>query len=143
MLTLSRSRAWIWQLAKEMPFYRHLGINLTRLGRGRADIELRVGEHLTQGAGVAHGGVAASMIDSAVGLALCTLLRSRELITTVELKLNYITPAKPGLLKATGLILRKGKSIAVGEAEVRDVKRELVAKGLVTYMILAEHQYHA
>lgn len=119
-----------------MPFYRHLGINLTNLGWGHSRIQIKVGRALTQDAGVAHGGVAAALVDSAVGLALCTMLASRELITTVELKVNFIAPAKPGTLTATGKILHKGKRIAVGEAEVRNEKRMLVAKGLATYLIL-------
>ncbi len=121
-----------------MPFYKHLGISLRKLGPGRAEIQLKVGKHLTQGAGVAHGGVAAALVDSAVGLALCTLLKRQELITTVELKLNFLAPAKPNLwLRASGKIIHKGRHIAVGEAEVRDSNRTIVAKGLVTYFILA------
>ncbi len=127
---------WIWQLAKEMPFYNQLGIRLTKLGPGRAEILIKVTKRLTQGAGVAHGGVAAALIDSAVGLALCTMLDSKEFTTTVEMKVNFTAPAQPGVLKASGRIIHKGKRIAVGEAEVRDRKRTLIAKGLVTYIIL-------
>ncbi len=120
-----------------MPFYKHLGISLRKLGWGRADIQVKVGRHLTQGSGVAHGGVASALVDSAVGLALCTLLKSQEVITTVELKVNFLVPAKPGILTASGRIIHKGKRIAVGEAEVRDSNRTLLAKGLVTYIVLA------
>ncbi len=122
-----------------MPYYNHLGMKLTRLGLGRSEIKLRVTRSLTQDAGVAHGGVAAALVDSVVGLALCTTLKSKELITTVELKVNFLAPAKPGVLRAKGKILHKGKRIAVGDAEVRDSKGGLVAKGLVTYMILENH----
>ncbi len=123
-----------------MPFYRHLGMQLTRLSLGRAEMKIKVGQRLTQDAGVAHGGVAAALIDSAVGLALCTMLKSQEFITTVELKVNFIAPAKPGRLRASGSIVHKGKRIAVGEAEVRDQSRTLIAKGLVTYMILGNRR---
>jgi uncharacterized protein (TIGR00369 family) len=99
---------------------------------------LVVKEELTQNAGVAHGGVTASLVDSAVGLALCTMLRSQELITTVELKVNYIAPAKPGLLIARGKILHKGNHIAVGEGVVKDRAGRLVAKGSATYMVLGD-----
>lgn len=99
-------------------------------------MRLKVRRELTQDAGAAHGGVAASLIDSAVGLALCTMLSSQELITTVELKVNFLAPAKPGILRASGKILHKGKRIAVGDGEVRNEKGTLIAKGLVTYMIL-------
>jgi len=119
-----------------MPFYNHLGIYLTGLGAGRAELRIKVTKRLTQGAGVAHGGVAAALIDSAVGLALCTMIEEEEFITTVELKVNFTAPAQLGLLKASGHIIHKGKRIAVGEAEVKDQKRRLIAKGLVTYIIL-------
>jgi acyl-CoA thioesterase len=119
-----------------MPFYKHLGMHLTGLGAGRAEMRIKVTKRLTQDAGVAHGGVAAALIDSAVGLALCTMLDAEEFITTVELKVNFIAPTQLGLLKASGHILHKGKRIAVGEAEVKDQKRRLIAKGLVTYIIM-------
>lgn len=134
----SRRMIWIWRLAREMPFYKHLGMHLTRLGAGRAEIRIKVTKRLTQDAGVAHGGVAAALIDSAVGLALCTMLDAEEFITTVELKVNFTAPAQLGLLKASGHIIHKGKRIAVGEAEVKDQKRRLIAKGLVTYIIMRE-----
>ncbi len=131
--------AWIARLARSMPFYKHLGITLTRLSWGRSEIRLKVRRELTQDAGVAHGGVAASLIDSAVGLALCTMLRSQELITTIELKVNFIAPAKPGILRAKGRIIHRGKRIAVGDAEVKDKKGGLIATGIATYMILGRH----
>jgi len=131
-----RQTIWIRQLARDMPFYNHLGIHLTRLGTGRAEIRVKVTKRLTQDAGVAHGGVAAALIDSAVGLALCTMLHAEESITTVELKVNFTAPAHLGLLKASGRIIHRGRRIAVGEGEVKDQKRRLIAKGLVTYIIL-------
>jgi len=121
-----------------MPFYKHLGLRLTKLGYGESEMKVMVTRGLTQDARVAHGGVAASLIDSVVGLAVCTMLGRQELITTVEMKVNFIGPAKPGLLTATGKIIQKGKRIAVGDAEVRDSKKRLVAKGLVTYLILGK-----
>lgn len=77
-----RQSARIFRLAEMMPFYRHMGITLTKLRLGASEIKVNVTESLAQNAGFAHGGVAASLVDSAVGLALCTLLRSRESITT-------------------------------------------------------------
>ena len=130
--------AWVWRLARTMPFYKHLGMRLTKLGYGESEMKVMITRDLTQDARVAHGGVAASLIDSVVGLAVCTMLEKHELITTVEMKVNFIAPAKLGLLMATGKIIHKGTRIAVGDAEVRDSKRRLVAKGLVTYIILGK-----
>jgi len=131
----SRDHRWIEQLAKSMPYYQHLGIRLVRLNRGRSELLLKITRSLTQSSGVAHGGVAASLIDSAVGLALCTLIGPDQMISTVEMKVNYLAPARPGLVRAAGIIIQKGKRVAVGEASVFR-EQKLVAKGLVTYMIL-------
>jgi uncharacterized protein (TIGR00369 family) len=136
---LKPSRAvWIRRLARAMPFYKHLGITLTRVSWGDAEIRLRVTRSLTQSAGFAHGGVSAALIDSAIGLALCTMLEPEELITTVELNVNFIAPAGLGTLKGRGRIIHKGKRIAVGDAEVRDDQGRLVSKGTATYMILGK-----
>lgn len=129
---------WIFRLAELMPFYRHMGITLTKLRLGASEIKIRITKGLTQSVGIAHGGVAASLVDSSVGLALCTLLQPREFMTTIELKVNFLAPAKPGLLKARGWIIHKGKRIAVGESEVKDQHGTLIAKGLATYMILTD-----
>ena len=133
----SRDHAWIEHLAVIIPNNRHIGIKLVRLDRGRSELQLRVTRSLTQSSGVAHGGVAAALIDSAVGLALCTLIEPDQMITTVEMKVNYLAPARPGLIRSTGMIIHKGKRIAVGEALVLK-ENKIVAKGLVTYMILEE-----
>ena len=93
---------------------------------------------LTQSRGIAHGGVAASLIDSAIGLALRTMIKPGEIITTVEMKVNYLAAASPGELRATGKIIHKGKRIAVGECEVRNREGVLVAKGSATYIILED-----
>jgi uncharacterized protein (TIGR00369 family) len=123
-----------------MPFYRYLGISVTEMGWSRAEIKLKVERRLTQSAGFAHGGVAAALIDSAVGLALSTMLNSQEHVTTVELKVNYIAPAELGVLIARGKIIHKGKRIAVGDAEVRNKEGKLVSKGSATYIILENNQ---
>ena len=134
---LSASQAvWVRQLAAKMPFYRFIGIHLTKLGRGRSEIRMEVGRGLTQQAGFAHGGVSASLIDSAVGLALCTMIDRESAITTIDLQVNFLAPAKPGSLTARGRIIHKGKRTGVGECKVTDEAGKLVSKGTATYLIL-------
>jgi len=128
---------WIRRLARVMPLYNHLGLRLSKLGWARSEMRIKIGKELTQDTGVAHGGVLASLVDSVVGLALYTMLTPNDLITTIELKINFIMPAKPGVLTGVGKIFHKGKRIAVGDAEVRDEEGMLIAKGLVTCMVLS------
>ena len=136
----SRQAFWVKRLAKTLPFYKHLGITLERVSWGTAEIKLKVTKELTQSAGSAHGGVMSALVDSAVGLALCTMLDRRELITTVELNVNFIAPAGLGVLRTRGKIAHKGKRLAVGDAQVRNEQGRLVAKGSATYMILGNRQ---
>ena len=126
----------IRRMARSIPFLKHLGVRLVRLERGRSELKLNVTSSLTQSRGIAHGGVAASLIDSAAGLALCTMIKPGQMINTVEMKVNYLAPAPPGVLRASGKIIRRGKLIAVGEGEVRNREGVLVAKGSATYIIL-------
>ena len=116
----SKNAAWIKQLACAIPFYKHLGITLTGVNWGNAEIQLKVTRKLVRSAGFAHGGVTAALIDSAVGLALSTMIDPRDRVTTIELHVNFIAPAKLGFLKAQGQILHRGRRTAVGDAEVRD-----------------------
>jgi uncharacterized protein (TIGR00369 family) len=97
---------------------------------------MKVGRGLTQQAGFAHGGVSAALIDSAVGLALCTMIEHGSAITTINLQVNFLAPAKPGSLTARGRIIHRGKRTAVGDCQVVDKDGNLVSKGTATYLIL-------
>ena len=54
---------------------------------------------------------------------------------TVEMKINYLVPHREGRLRADARILRKGKQLAVGEVEIRNRKKELIAKSLLTFRL--------
>ncbi|HYB85086.1 MAG TPA: PaaI family thioesterase [archaeon] len=137
MRRLSASQAaWVKQVAARMPFYRFMGIRLTKLGWGRSEISMRAGRGLAQQAGFVHGGVSAALIDSAVGLALCTMIDRGGMITTINLQVNFLAPAKPGPLTARGRIVHKGRRTAVGDCEVTDADGTLLSKGTATYLIL-------
>jgi acyl-CoA thioesterase len=113
-----------------------MGIRVTKLGSGRSEIKIEVRKRVTHQLGFAHGGVSASLIDSAVGLALCTMIDHASTITTINLNVNFLAPAKPGSLTAQGRIIHKGKRTAVGESQVADEDGKLVSKGNATYLIL-------
>ena len=128
-------------MERSIPFCKYLGITIVRLGHGRAEIKLNVTKSLTQSRGVAHGGIAATLVDSSIGFALYTLIKPAQKTTTVEMKVNYLAPATPGVLKAEGRIIRRGRRIAVGESEVRDENGLLIAKGLATYITLEDPEH--
>src|ERR1700733_10617088 len=92
----------------KVPFAVLLGIKLTRLHRDGVTIECAVRRTLTNSYAVAHGGVAATLADAAVGLALNRHFGGGRPVTTVELKINYFLPAKDGRIFARARLLRMG-----------------------------------
>lgn len=118
------------------PFNSLLGIEVAQLHRDGVTLECKIADSLRNSAGVLHGGVTATLVDAAVGIALTHHFRGKRQVTTVELKLNYFLPLTGGVVRARAKLLRIGTSLAVGSVEVRDSKRRLAAFGMATYKIL-------
>ena len=94
-----------------------LGIEVIEKGDGRARLEMRAEDsHLNDG-GIVHGGAIATLVDCAMGSAVCSTL-DNEAPVTVEMKVNYLEPAEPGVLVAEASVRRQGKRFTVLEAEV-------------------------
>lgn len=118
------------------PYYQLLGMELLELGHGTCRFRLKAGEKLHNLGGVVHGGALASVADAAMGVSLATLTDPRiERPVTVELKINFIAPVVEGELEARGRIVQRGRTVAVGEAEVTDTDGRLVAKAMGTFVI--------
>ncbi|NIM46026.1 MAG: hotdog fold thioesterase [Nitrososphaeria archaeon] len=119
------------------PYYRFLGMEVSEVSPGFARINLPFKRDLLQLAGAVHGGVTASLVDAAVAVALIASVAPETRITTIELKVNYVSPVKKEDVTAEGRIIHKGSHTAVGDVEVRTKDGRLVAKGMATYMIFA------
>jgi uncharacterized protein (TIGR00369 family) len=118
------------------PFWSLLGMELLDVRKGWAQIKVPFSEKIVNAIGIVHGGVIFSPADSAIGVALAGLLHRDELITTVEMKINYLKPFDSGAIIAEGKIIHRGTHTAVGEAEVKDAAGNVIAKALGTYMIM-------
>ena len=119
------------------PFATHLGITLEHAGPGYARVRMPVQPVHLQTAGAVQGGILVVLADGAFFQALRTLLEPGETAWTVEIKVNYLSPARLGeVLVAEGRIVQRGGRVAVGDMEVRDVaSSRLVLKGLGTCLI--------
>lgn len=118
------------------PFYRLMGLEVTGLGSGWSTFKIEASERLYNVGGIVHGGAITSIADAAAGVALATLLIAGiERPITIEIKVNFCSPAVAGTIEARGSVVQKGSRIAVSEVEVTQDER-LVAKGIATYMIL-------
>jgi uncharacterized protein (TIGR00369 family) len=119
------------------PFYQLLQIRLEEIDSGFARFRMPFRNELTQAYGVAHGGAITTLADTAVAVALMTLIRPGEKVTPVEMKINFLSPVTSGELIGEARIIQKGKRLALAEMEVKDQTGKWVANGLATYIILA------
>lgn len=127
----------LFALINDAPFVRHMGMRITDLAWGRATFELTAAEFRLQPFGVVHGGNIATLIDSATFWACFLSMDSDEDgLTSVDLKLNYLAPARVEVLRCTGTIIKAGKTISYAEAEVHTADNRLIAHGTSTLMRL-------
>jgi len=119
------------------PFIKFVGIEVPQLGKGYARFLLPFKPDLANSIGLMQGGVIAALADEAVAFALYSLVRDGEMINTVEMKINFLGAVKEGDVTAEAHIAKRGRTISLGEFEVRQADR-LVAKGLCTYIHLTK-----
>ena len=121
--------------ANDCPFYHLLGFEVVEAGLGTARIRMPFKPELLQFQNAVHGGAIFSIADAAVAVALLTQAEPGEKALTIEGKLNYLAGVTEGDLEAVGRIVHRGRSIALGDAEVFRSDGKLCAKGLVTYTL--------
>ena len=120
------------------PFAALLGIWITEVSEGRVVFAAEPSEYHYNPLGTVHGGVMATLLDSALGCAVQSMLPAGTSYTTLELKVNYLRPIteKTGTVYAEGKIIHIGGRIATAEARLTDAKGKLYAHGTTTCIIL-------
>ncbi|HET9608455.1 MAG TPA: PaaI family thioesterase [Acidimicrobiales bacterium] len=91
----------------------YLDIRFTEVEPGRCVAELDVGEHLLNPFGAAHGAVLASLVDHVLGSAVFPIVPRGTWPATLEFKINYLAPTRPGVLRASSRVLSLSKKTAV------------------------------
>ena len=102
----------------------------------RCRIELALRRDHLQPFGIVHGGVLATLIDTATFWAAFMRLPDDAGLVNVDLKLNYLKAVVDGNLRAEGECLRAGRQISYTVASVYNDANELVAHGTSTMMAL-------
>lgn len=105
---------------------------------GRAVFEMEPGPQHYNPIGSVHGGVAMTLLDSAMGVAVHSLLEPGGRYTTLEVKTNFVRAitADTGVIRCEGTVLHKGSRIATAEGKVTDAAGKLLAHGTTTCLIL-------
>jgi uncharacterized protein (TIGR00369 family) len=131
-------RRRIREAFENVPFARLVGIELGEIEqRGEASLHLAVRDDLRQNRGVVHGGVTASLIDTAAAFAILTQLEPGQSTTTIDLTIHYLRPLLNGQATARARVLRAGRRLIVVNIEVVDEGGNLVATALTSYLRLS------
>ncbi|MBS4214627.1 PaaI family thioesterase [Neobacillus rhizophilus] len=112
-----------------------IGLQIEDIGDGTATLSLAVQDQLLQGAGMVHGGVITTLIDSVIGSAVRSVMSEQTISLTAELNINFFRPATQGRIFAGGRVINRGKLLAVGVGDVKDEAGKLLATGRATYVL--------
>ncbi|MGH9875308.1 MAG: PaaI family thioesterase [Pyrinomonadaceae bacterium] len=120
------------------PYQRFLGLTLTRAEDGIVEIRLPFREEFLRqdNSDWLHGGILSALIDIAGDYAIVT--KSGVGVPTIDLRVDYLRPARRGDLVAIARTVRVGRTIGVADVEVRDTGGVLVAVGRGVYAMPKE-----
>lgn len=103
---------------------------------GRAVIEYQAGMHMCHSGGVVQGGFVTGWIDAAMAHAAMSLIGREMTPMTLEMKISFFAPARPGLVIAEGWIEKQGKSVCFAEGLLKDDKGDTLAKASSTFRLV-------
>ena len=116
-----------------LPFAQLMGMQLVDIRPNEAVVKIEIRDDLRQPSGVLHGGVTATLIDTAMAFAVRTHLEDHEYTATIDLTVHYLRPHTSGTVTCTAKVVRAGKRIFTVSAEAENEDGKLVATGLSTY----------
>jgi uncharacterized protein (TIGR00369 family) len=114
-----------------------LSYDVTEAATGRVVVTAKPNSTHLNPTGTVHGGLAATMLDSCMGLAIRSTLNKGVGSTTLEFKISLLRPITPetGLIKAEGVVLTCGRRIGTAEGRITDHQGRLLAHGTTTCLI--------
>ena len=122
-------------MAERRGFAQELGIEPEDARDGAARLRFTATErHLNQ-AGTLHGGVLATLVDNAMGLAVQTTTGDGDVPATSQLTITYLRPGTPGELTVTAHVRTRGEHLTVCDADVEQDGRALV-HAVATFALL-------
>src|SRR6202158_2066114 len=111
-----------------------LGLKLVEVSEGRALFTIEPDERHYNGLGIVHGGLAATLLDSALGCAINTMMPAGKIFTTLEMKINYVRPIRReiGEVRCEASVIHVGGRVATAEGRILDASGTLYAHGTAT-----------
>jgi len=122
---------------RRVPLLDTLGIEALSAANGGSRLRMVVDERHLRTLDMLHGGVTATLLDTALGFAVMTLAANGFHAVTVQLNVNFTRPVMKGaLLEAVGRVLHGGSKTAVASGEVRNADGDLIATATGTFLYL-------
>jgi len=116
------------------PVLARLGASLEELAPDRAVLKLPYREEISNGSGTVHGGILATLADTAVAFALSTNFDGKMGFATADLTIHFLARARADVW-ARARILKKGRRINVGDVDITDAAGRAVARALATFVL--------
>ena len=116
-------------------YAQRLGARAERAEDGRATVRFEATDEHLNPAGTVHGGVLATLVDTAMGLAVRSATGEDDVPATSQLTVTYLRPGKPGPLIVTAEVRTRGEHLTVCEADVTQDDTEVV-HALATFALL-------
>jgi uncharacterized protein (TIGR00369 family) len=115
-----------------------LGLNLVEAEPGRVTFTGVAREEFYNGMGVAHGGFAATLLDSALGCAINTMMPAGRVFTTIDLQIHYTRALRreAGELRCTATVVHVGSRTATSEGRIVDAAGKVYAHGTTTCILV-------
>jgi uncharacterized protein (TIGR00369 family) len=116
---------------------RTLGYDVAEAESGRVVVTAVPSDIHLNPAGTVHGGFAAVLLDSCMGLAVQSTLEKSIAQTTLEFKISLVRPINPetGPIKAEGIVMSRGRRVGTAEGRITDGQGRLLAHGTTTCLI--------
>ena len=120
------------------PLVALLGLKLVEAEPGTVTFTGIARPDVYNGMGVAHGGFAATMLDSALGCAINTVMPAGRVFTTIDLQIHYTRPLRSdaGELRCTATVVHAGSRTATSEGRIVDAKGKVYAHGTTTCILV-------
>lgn len=130
----------IRQNALQSGYFQLLDMHIDHAHDGEGAVSIHVDARLYHPQQIVHGGVIFTLADTAMAMALMSVLPAGTRTSTIEAKINFLLPVRTGELSASAAIVHRGRSTAVLEATVHNTngsERETIARVLGTFHISA------
>ena len=136
---LGQLQAMVTGHAPPPPIMSTLDVSGFHPERGRVVVEMRAQEFHYNPLGTVHGGVLSTLLDTAAGCAVHSVLAVGELYTSLDLNVKFLRPVtvESGLLTCVGTVVQRGRRTALAQAELADGRGRLVAHATSSCMIFA------